>query len=164
MLSFRRFSPLQPKQQENKMRRFIKLVITSLLAAHLSFAGANEMQQSEATDRTFIRDPFTPSILMYERAGTVSNIDSDAFGFRPAPDDLEIKIPQMRLKGFITPEGEQEELALLEIDGSGVYMVREGDEINIDPRQPANAIRISEISRLSITIETGTLGRIRVLR
>ncbi|MCX4190963.1 hypothetical protein [Methylophaga sp. OBS1] len=145
------------------MKQVIKLIISGLILAHLGAISANEMQGA-SNDRTFIRDPFTPSILMYEQAGTVANIDSDAFGFRPAPDDVEIQIPKMRLRGFITPEGEQEELALLEISGSGVYMVREGDEINIDPRQPANAIRISEISRLSITIETGTLGRIRVLR
>lgn len=123
---------------------------------------ADENVSSENT--TIIRDPFSPSRLMYEQAGAMSNVGADIFGFQPAPDNVDIKIPKMRLRGFITPEGAQEELALLEISGSGVYMVREGDEINIDPRQPANAIRISEISRLSITIETGTLGRIRVLR
>lgn len=120
--------------------------------------------ESNNENDTFIRDPFSPSRLMYEQAGAMSNTDADAFGFRPSVDNVDIKIPQMRLRGFITPEGTQDQLALLEIKGSGVYMVREGDEINIDPRQPANAIRISEISRLSVTIETGTLGRIRVLR
>jgi len=144
----------------------MNITITSLLAISLlapwTQLVANEENPAESA--TFIRDPFSPSRLMYEQAGTLSNIDSDVFGFQPAPENVEIKIPKMRLRGFITPEGEQEELALLEISGSGVYMVREGDEINIDPRQPANAIRISEISRLSITIETGTLGRIRVLR
>lgn len=121
--------------------------------------GAGDEQGS-----VFIRDPFSPSRLMYEQAGTMSNIDMDVFGFRPSADDADIKIPKMRLRGFITPEGSQEQLALLEIGGNGVFMVRVGDEINIDPTQPANAIRISEISRLSVTIETGTLGRIRVLR
>lgn len=123
---------------------------------------ANE--DANSSDATFIRDPFSPSRLMYQQAGTMTNRDGDIFGFQPAPENIDIEIPQMRLRGFITPEGAQEQLALLEITGSGVYMVREGDEINIDPRQPANAIRISEISRLSVTIETGTLGRIRVLR
>ncbi len=146
------------------MKFFIKIMMASLLLPVITVVSANELSQTNSADRTFIRDPFTPSALMYEQAGTVANIDSEAFGFRPALDDVDIKIPQMRLRGFVTPEGAQEQLALLEITGSGVYMVREGDEINIDPRQPANAIRISEISRLSVTIETGTLGRIRVLR
>jgi len=146
------------------MKYFYKLLISIVSVLSIPSAFANELSQGANAERTFIRDPFTPSVLMYEQAGTVANIDSDAFGFRPAPEDLDIKIPQMRLRGFVTPEGSQEQLALLEISGKGVFMVREGDEINIDPRQPANAIRISEISRLSITIETGTLGRIRVLR
>lgn len=110
-----------------------------------------------------IRDPFTPSPLMYQQAGTTTNINADAFGFRPA-ENPDFKIPTMHLRGFVTESGTEEKLALLEISGSGVYMVREGDEINIDPRQPASAIRISDITRLSVTIETGTLGRIRVLR
>ncbi|MED5510116.1 MAG: hypothetical protein VX841_07450 [Pseudomonadota bacterium] len=146
------------------MRFFTGMIIISYSAFFTPPLGANETLQGNDPDRTFIRDPFTPSVLMYEQAGAVANIDADAFGFRPAPDDVDIKIPQMRLRGFVTPEDAREQLALLEITGKGVFMVREGDEINIDPRQPANAIRISEISRLSITIETGTLGRIRVLR
>lgn len=146
------------------MKYMKELLLVSLFLSSLPQAVADELFQAVNADKTFIRDPFTPSALMYEQAGAVANIDTDAFGFRPTPDDVDINIPEMRLRGFITPEGAQEELALLEITGSGVYMVREGDEINIDPRQPANAIRISEISRLSITIETGTLGRIRVLR
>jgi hypothetical protein len=43
-------------------------------------------------------------------------------------------------------------------------MVREGDEFNIDPSKPKNAVRISKITRLSITVETGMLGTIKVLR
>lgn len=126
-------------------------------------AVANGNAVTRESGEVVIRDPFTPSRLMYEQAGTRSNIDSELFGFRPS-DDPDIKIPKMRLRGFVTPEGSKEMLALLEITGSGVFMVREGDEINIDPRQPASAIRIADINRLSVTIETGTLGRIRVLR
>ena len=135
---------------------FIVLLMSPLAAA------ANGEREGE--NDTFIRDPFSPSRLMYEQAGAMSSDESDIYGFRPSTENADIEVPKMRLRGFITPEGTQEQLALLEIEGSGVYMVREGDEINIDPRRPANAVRISEISRLSITIETGTLGRIRVLR
>lgn len=141
-------------------------ILTSLLAASGLLASpvmANGNDVANDTGDVFIRDPFTPSRMMYEQAGTRSNIDSELFGFRPS-DNPDIKIPKMRLRGFVTPDGSKEMLALLEITGSGVFMVREGDEINIDPRQPASAIRIADINRLSVTIETGTLGRIRVLR
>jgi len=136
------------------------MLLSSLLAGQVL---ANGNAVNKESGEVFIRDPFTPSRLMYEQAGTRANIDSEVFGFRPS-DNPDIQIPKMRLRGFVTPEGEQEMLALLEISGSGVFMVREGDEINIDPRQPASAIRIADINRLSVTIETGTLGRIRVLR
>lgn len=145
------------------MRRYILtsfFVVSGLLAGPVT-ANGNDVTNDGGD--VFIRDPFTPSRMMYEQAGTRSNIDSELFGFRPS-DNPDIKIPKMRLRGFVTPEGTEEMLALLEITGSGVFMVREGDEINIDPRQPASAIRIADINRLSVTIETGTLGRIRVLR
>lgn len=145
------------------MINHLKIIIFLILLVPMAQVSANGQSQDESVDGTFIRDPFTPSRLMFEQAGAEGAVDYDVYGFRPN-ESGDIKIPSMRLRGFITPEGAQEQLALLEIKGSGVYMVREGDEINIDPRQPANAIRISEISRLSITIETGTLGRIRVLR
>lgn len=135
------------------------LVVFGSVLPHLVYADIALGESSEV----FIRDPFTPSRLMYEQAGTLSNIGSDAFGFQPA-DIPDFQVPKMRMRGLLTEKDSGERLALLEITGSGVYMVREGDEINIDPRQPASAIRISDITRLSVTIETGTLGRIRVLR
>lgn len=141
--------------------KYMKSILILLLVSSFPVLANGER---EGESDTFIRDPFSPSRLMYEQAGAMSSTESDIYGFRPTTDNADFEIPKMRLRGFITPEGAQEQLALLEIDGSGVYMVKEGDEINIDPRRPANAVRISEISRLSITIETGTLGRIRVLR
>lgn len=139
-------------------------ILLSIVGLLITLPGMayEEVMLGESSE-VFIRDPFTPSRIMYEQAGNLSNIGSDAFGFQPG-DIPDFQIPKMRLKGLITEKDTGEELALLEIIGSGVYMVREGDEINIDPRQPASAIRISDITRLSVTIETGTLGRIRVLR
>lgn len=43
-------------------------------------------------------------------------------------------------------------------------MVREGDEFTIDPGQPKSAIRIDKITCLSVTVETGMLSSISVLR
>lgn len=107
------------------------------------------------------RDPFTPSRLMYETVGMQSSGGAGPYGF--VPNLQGIKIPKMRLRGFVKKNG-KEEVALLEVTGSGTYMVREGDEINIDPSQPRQAIRISNITRTSVSVETGTLGTIRVLR
>jgi len=114
-----------------------------------------------STQPDTIRDPFTPSRLMYEVISTQSGVNSGAFGFIPSLQGGDI--PKMKLRGFISKD-KKNPLALLEIKGAGTFMVREGDEINIDPSNPRQAIRISKITRLSVTVETGTLGSIRVLR
>lgn len=108
-----------------------------------------------------VRDPFTPSALMYETVGKQSGMASSAYGFSPSSEG--IKIPKMKLRGLLNQE-RGNYIALLEVEGAGTYMVREGDEFNIDPSQPKNAIRVDKINRLSITVETGVLGSIRVLR
>lgn len=109
----------------------------------------------------WVRDPFTPSALMYETVGTQSGMANGAYGFVPAGDGM--RIPKMKLRGLLNQE-EGNFIALLEVVGVGTFMVREGDEFNIDPSQPKNAIRIDKITRLSLTVETGMLGSIRVLR
>ena len=102
------------------------------------------------------RDPFTPSLYMYEQLGNQTQP-----GFIPSLGQG--KIPQMKLLGLIIKK-KNKHLALLNIQGIGTFMVREGDEFNIDPARPRTAIRISKITRLSVTVETGRMGRIQVLR
>lgn len=106
-----------------------------------------------------IRDPFTPSQLMFDAAGAHSG--NGAYGFMPSSQGMQI--PKMKLRGLIH-QNDNEFIALLEIGDVGTFMVREGDEFNIDPSHPQNAIRIEKITRLSVTVETGKLGSIRVLR
>lgn len=106
-----------------------------------------------------IRDPFTPSRLMFDAAGARSG--NSVYGFVPSIEGMHI--PKMKLRGLIHKNG-NEFIALLEIGDVGTFMVREGDEFNIDPSHPQNAIRIEKITRLSVTVETGMLGSIRVLR
>jgi len=133
-----------------------------LSAAEIQFSQAAYLSSSNGNvEPSGVRDPFTPSRLMYEIVGTQSGLANGAYGFVPSLQG--VKIPKMKLRGFIDKEKDKP-LALLEIQGSGTFMVREGDEINIDPSQPRQAIRISKITRLSVTVETGTLGSIRVLR
>jgi hypothetical protein len=113
-------------------------------------------QQGASKEPYWQRDPFTPSLLMYEQLGKQTQP-----GFIPSQGQG--NIPRMKLLGLITQNKDQY-LALLEIQGIGTFMVREGDEFNIDPAHPKSAIRISKITRLSVTVETGRMGRIQVLR
>ncbi len=98
---------------------------------------------------------------MYDSAGAQAGNPGGAYGFVPSGEG--VRIPEMKLRGLLNQHG-SEFIALLEIKGFGTFMVREGDEFTIDPSQPKNAIRIDKITRLSVTVETGMLGSIRVLR
>ena len=116
-------------------------------------------QQNSISSPQQVRDPFTPSILMFEVASKYASLNSN--GFMRAPGNT--PIPKMRLRGFIDQDA-NDPLALLEVSGARTYLVREGDDINIDPSQPNSVIRITKITRQSITVETGLLGSIRVQR
>ena len=82
---------------------------------------------------------------------------------KPTEEQIKRLIDKGRLRGFVTQD-KNDAVALLEVAGVRTFLVREGDEVNIDPSQPNSAIRITKITRLSVTVETGTLGSIRVQR
>ncbi len=137
------------------------LLVSSLLFNQpLSANTVVDRADSNNTVQSWGRDPFTPSNLMYQRVGVQDGRVNGIFGFIPSNENA--KIPTMKLRGLM--QKMDEFIALLEVQGVGTFMVREGDEFNIDPSQPKNAIRISKITRLSVTVETGRLGSIRVLR
>jgi hypothetical protein len=98
---------------------------------------------------------------MYKTVGAQSGMAGSTYGFVPSAENG--GIPKMKLRGLLNQE-EGNFIALLEVEGGGTFMVREGDEFNIDPSQPHNAIRVDKITRLSVTVETVMLGSIRVLR
>jgi hypothetical protein len=137
------------------------LLLSSVNGAAAAQPSAAQPNQPVYPAQQWVRDPFTPSALMYKTVGAQSGMAGGAYGFVPSADS--VKIPQMKLKGLMNQD-EENFIALLEVAGVGTFMVREGDEFNIDPSQPQNAIRVDKITRLSVTVETGMLGSIRVLR
>jgi hypothetical protein len=117
----------------------------------------NAQQQYEAIRS--IRDPFTPSSLMFDTMSIKGS--ADGYGFMRSTSNADL--PKMRLRGYIG-KSDDKPVALLEVDGNRTYVIHEGDEINIDPSTPNSAIRITKITRFSVTVEAGMLGSIRVQR
>ena len=151
-----------------KLLKILLLLVLPFMAIHVTAAEMNTPRNysninftHNQPQRLQLRDPFSISPLMYEVMGSQNSLNNSAYGFIPNLGNT--KVPEMKLRAYIS-KGDEPPLAFLEIKGSGNYMVREGDEINIDPANPRQAIRISKITRHSITVETGTLGSIRVLR
>ncbi|MDC9724705.1 MAG: hypothetical protein PSN44_02140 [Gammaproteobacteria bacterium] len=121
-----------------------------------------------ASPPLIMRDPFSDPQIMSTNGTSKSNFSGSggmsSFGMGFQRSRGNIKIPQLIFKGFIDRGEENSPMALIQVSGSRVHMVREGDEINIDPSRPRQAIRITKISRLSITVEADTLGIMKVLR
>ncbi len=119
---------------------------------------------STRSNPQLVRDPFAPSDFLFDLVGKQASQNLlGNYGFVRSPD---IKIPHMRLRGFVENKNGKKNtlIALLEIKGSGTYVVHEGDEISIDPTTPNNVIRITTITRDSVTVEAGRLGAIRIQR
>lgn len=102
-----------------------------------------------------IRDPF---------AITPQMIDNENFQVkRPVefvPLTGNIKLPKMNLRGVITNNDSNQALtALLEIEGLGVFVVREGDTVGLSTfGNGQDVILIESINRLSLVIRTGSYG------
>ncbi|MBL4764112.1 MAG: hypothetical protein JKX67_02355 [Colwellia sp.] len=119
----------------------------------------NAQQQYEAIRA--IRDPFTPSSLMFDTILIKGSASGAAgYGFMRSPSKA--NLPTMRLRGYTNKNNKP--VALLEVDDDRTYLIHEGDEINIDPATPNSAIRITKITRFSVTVEAGMLGSIKVQR
>lgn len=122
-----------------------------------NFGAANKAGSELST----IRDPFNlSSPVGTQRSGGFN------FGSSFLPNTNTSKVPELKLRGVIYPQSKKLEdlLALLEIDKKEVYMVRVGDEISYDPRNPNAAIKIINISRLTVTVQAGSLGNVLVVR
>jgi len=103
------------------------------------------------------RDPFAVSELMLteaQRQGTGPQ-------FFPSQDPE--AVPVLRLKAFI--EGHEEQpIALLEVQGHGVYLVRSGDVISLQSGGRNTVLKVQEITNLSVLVQIGTLGQVIVVR
>ncbi|ABK98447.1 hypothetical protein Ppro_0817 [Pelobacter propionicus DSM 2379] len=71
-------------------------------------------------------------------------------------------MPKMRLRGHL--RGTDGRIAaLLEIEGAGVYIVRERDTVGLHELGIDTAIRIKKINRLNMLVEAGSLGRMIIV-
>lgn len=161
------------KLDKKSLCRLFIIVSTSLVplkinAVQPSLLQTNSLQTKNAMDAQqqyeairAIRDPFTPSSLMFDAMLIKgSALGAAGYGFMRSPSKT--NLPKMRLRGYTSKDNKP--VALLEVDDNRTYLIHEGDEINIDPATPNSAIRITKITRFSVTVEAGMLGSIRVQR
>jgi Tfp pilus assembly protein PilP len=111
-----------------------------------------------------VRDPFavTQEIALLGQAGQTAQGPYAGHSFKSS--SLAFNLPKLTMKGVVFKAQEKLPIALLEIGGIGVYMVRVGDEFSFNPAIPTQVIKVIKISRLNVVVEVGTLGDLIVVR
>jgi len=69
------------------------------------------------------------------------------------------QIPSLFLRGIVSGGW-----ALLEIQGSGVFLVREGDTVSLTRQGQNTVMKIEKVDRLSLLVRTGSLQEMIVVR
>lgn len=106
------------------------------------------------------RDPFSVTNRVRtqsERPPAFSPYGSEEGSAEPAKT-----MPKMRLRGHLKG-ADGRTAALLEIEGAGVYIVRERDTVGLHELGIDTAIRIKKINRLNMLVEAGSLGRMIIV-
>jgi len=106
------------------------------------------------------RDPFAVSALMLQLVKGLNPTQAEDFTSGGESRD---KVPILRLSGFLTQEDDSK-IALLTIDGSGTYLVREGDTLSLQSLDENTVLKIESIHQQSISISIGTLGQRVIVR
>jgi hypothetical protein len=116
------------------------------------------------TPREPLRNPFAITeklARLADKPPASKASESDTLTFTPRSGALQL--PKMRLRGHLHGQGD-EAVALLEIEGGGVYIVREGDDVGLHEFGYDSVIRIQKIDRLHLVVESGTLGQLIIVR
>lgn len=108
------------------------------------------------------RDPFTTSAKMYAEVGNQSAAQAGigqgfVAGYGPQT------APKMKLKGFVN-RSSKKMVALLDIEGAGVYLVSEGDEIGLQAIGQNSVIKIIKVDINGVRVQTGQVNQIIVVR
>lgn len=104
------------------------------------------------------RNPFAPTrqVATARRGGLPGELTLQ-------PLQNAVKLPKMRLRGVVN-DGANQLAALLELEGIGVYVVREGDTVGLYEAGSNHVIQIQKINRLNLLVKAGSVGQIIVVR
>lgn len=145
-------------------------VLAALLGA-VPWSGAWAQKEKQAQEQTqppvtgngrpgyrgSARNPFDLPPPIVER---LSAGDAKA-GFQPVEGGF--KVPDMKLRGVVLRQ-DGGKAALLEVQGVGTHVVREGDTIGINAASPNAVIRVKRIERMQVEVEAGSMRQIILVR
>lgn len=140
----------------------VSWLVLVLLAAPAVHAAGNGYAATAQQVATPVRDPFTTSDRMYGEVGNQSaQRAGNGMGFVPGYGAQ--TAPKMRLKGFVT-KGNKKAAALLEVEGAGVYLVSEGDEIGLQALGQNSVLKIIKVDVNGVRVQSGQVNQVIVVR
>jgi hypothetical protein len=98
-------------------------------------------------------DPFQISYFMQQKALAHNQGGAQ---FTPLQN---AQAPTLIMRGIVSGG-----LALLDVEGHGVYLVREGDTLSLNRQGQNTVIKIEKIDHLSLMVKIGTLNEMIVVR
>jgi hypothetical protein len=108
------------------------------------------------------RDPFTTSERMYAEVGNqAATLAGSGQGFVAGYGPQ--TVPRMKLKGFVN-RGLKKIVALLEVEGAGVYLVSEGDEIGLQAIGQNSVIKVIKVDVNGVRVQAGRVNQVIVVR
>ena len=148
--------------RQSGVEEFPKPIITGLqdsLEDRPHPNGAREKEDYQ-TRKDGWRNPFsaTPSMVPKKEA-PVPKVVTDLFTSKPTP----LSMPKMCLRGQLS-SSEGDAVALLEIAGGGVHIVREGDTVGLHELGIDSVLLVKKIGRLHLVVESGSLGQLIIVR
>lgn len=138
------------------------IISSFVLLLSVNTAHAAGMSETLGTPNQEPRDPFTTSAKMYAEVGNQSaaqagNGQGFVAGYGPQ------SAPRMKLKGFVN-RGSKKMVALLDIEGAGVYLVSEGDEIGLQAIGQNSVIKIIKVDINGVRVQTGQVNQVILVR
>ena len=134
-------------------------LVAAMLSGHAYAAPAAPREPAPPVP---MRDPFTTSERMYAEVGNQSALKAGSGqGFVPGYGPQ--SVPKMQLKGFVN-KGAKKTTALLEVQGAGVYLVSEGDEIGLQAIGQNSVLKIIKVDANGVRVQSGQVNQVIVVR
>lgn len=136
--------------------------VFSLVQAADAFSGNYAGNSQTKNMSAMQRDPFTTSDKMYSEVGIQNAQKSNsALGFIAGYGNQ--SLPKMRVKGFVN-KGAKKSVALLDIEGAGVFLVSQGDEIGLQALGQNTVLKILKVDSNSVKVQSGQINQVIIVR
>lgn len=139
----------------------IAILVWPFLTIGFGADPGNQGEKKSSSQKIFKEDtgrnPFSDTELIHREA------EQKRMGPVSVTSKLPEGIPNLLLRGYIEGNNKKS-AALLEIQGSGVYVIHEGDSLNLHSGQQNILLKVREIRNMNAIVGVGVRGQEIIVR